>query len=70
MNRVALRILVLRFEQNFFSLCVTTVSHVHICFGHRINLIGIDGAGTRLAEIGLRRRVRRIHTLPASVAEH
>ena len=69
-NSVALRVFLFGFEQNLFRLRVAPVSHVNIGLSDWINLVGIDAARTRLAEISLRRRMRGIDTLSAGATEN
>ena len=70
MNGVTLWILELGFDENFLSLRIASVSHIHIGFGDRIDFIGVDAARARLTEIGLRRRLRGIDALPTGAAEY
>lgn len=65
---ITLLILLQGLEKNLLGLGVTTISHVHVGLGHRIDFIGINAARTRLAEIGMDRGLRGIDTLPAGAA--
>ena len=70
MNCQALRILLLGLEQDFLGLCIASIRHVNIGLGDRIHFIRVDTARARLAEIGLRRRLRGIDALPTGAAEY
>ena len=70
-NRQTVGILLHRFEQDFLSLRIATIGHVDIGFGNRINLVGINGSWSRLAEItGMRRCAAGIDALSAGHTEH
>ena len=70
MDGITLGILLFCFEQNFFSLRITTVGHIDIGFCNGIDFVGIDRSRPCLAKIGLWRRVRGVHALPAGTTEH
>ena len=63
------RILLLGLDKYFFGLDIAAISHVHVGFCYRINLVGVNATGTSLTEIGLSRSVRGVDTLTSRVAE-
>ena len=66
-----MRVLVQSFDQNFLGLRIPAIGHVHVGFGNRVDLIGIDRSRTGLAEIaGLQRHVSGIHALATGRPEH
>ncbi|WP_333857454.1 hypothetical protein [Denitromonas sp.] len=72
MNRRAIRVALERIKKNLFGLGITTVGHIDIGFGDRIDtFICIDGRQAGLAEISLNQAAATgIDTLTARFTEH